>query len=127
MNCPNGIRQCPNGWTDCELCAHWKNKVCTYVPEEEPEPEPVCELEEDELATDLGVDIPHVRGTWAERFLALPPDEALEQFYSKHPPNLHHKEPLPLDGGIVPGGGSKSRNHKKPEKKTPEYMKFLGM
>ncbi|SDG47933.1 hypothetical protein [Desulfosporosinus hippei] len=130
MECPKEIRQCPNGWTDCKLCAYWDSqyKKCVYVPEEpESEPEPISELTENELTTDLGVNIPSVRGTWAEKFLSLSPDEALKQFYSKHPPDLVSKEPITcMDGPIVPGGSSRGRVPKKPKKKIPEYLKLFG-
>jgi len=46
MKCPSEIRVCPNGWSDCSLCAH--NEACedgTYT----------VELEDHELETDLGI------------------------------------------------------------------------
>lgn len=133
MKCPNNIRECPNGWTDCELCANLQ--ACnegTYIPEPKPE------LTEPELATDLGLDIQESvekiqdartseRGTWSEKFAKMTPDERLAEIYRYHPPSLHDKDPIPLDGPSAPGGGSKSKRHKNPMKKTPEYMKFLGM
>jgi hypothetical protein len=44
----------------------------------------------------------------------------------KRPGDINYKEPLKA-GPSEQGGGSKSRNHKKPKKEKPEYMKILGM
>ena len=114
MNCPARIRQCPHGWNDCSLCANFK--ACesgTYIPEPEPtpnpNPEPILELEENELATDIGIVIPRERETWAERFASMTEDERWAEMYKYHPPSLHDKTPIPLDGPSAPGGGSKSK------------------
>lgn len=135
MKCPNEIRACPHSWSNCELCANLKAcEAGTYT----------AELEDHELETDLGIAIEEVlpvvqavpevvesvakiRGTWAEQFLKMSPNDRMKEFMRYHPPSLHHKEPIPLDGGSSPGGGSKSKNHKKPQRKVPEYMKILGM
>jgi len=134
MKCPNEIRECPHGWTDCSLCANLI--VCqadTYVPEPEPieqDPDLISELTPgpEELTADLGIVIPSVRGTWAERLNAMTEDERWQEYYKYHPEDLISKEPITcLSGPVVPGGGSKSRVPKKPQRKVPEYMKILGM
>ena len=132
MKCSKEIRQCPNGWTDCNLCANLK--ACedgTYT----------AELEEHELETDLGIvieevipvvqDVPEavesVRGTWAERLAAMTEEERWQEYFKYHPPNLLHKEPYKaMSGAIVPGGGGKCRVPKKPKKQMPEYLKTFG-
>lgn len=124
MKCPKEKRECPNGWTDCSLCAF--KKKCddgTYVPE----------LEDNELETDLGIVISEVvepvreekpketwRGSWHEHVMSLSSDEALKEFYSKHPPSLHDKEPIPAGNGL-PGGGSKNKV-KKSNKGTKVFV-----
>jgi len=127
MECPSGIRVCPNGWTDCNLCAH--NEACkngTYT----------AELEDHELETDLGIVIEDIelpmpaevvesdastRGTWASRFNAMTEAERWEDIRKYHPPNLLHKEPVKcMAGAIVPGGGGtvKVKKSKKGNKPT---------
>ncbi|WP_407310546.1 hypothetical protein [Desulfosporosinus sp. SB140] len=141
MKCPNGIRECPNGWTNCELCANYQMcKAGLYYGEpieesifDEPEqtgPEilrQAAEIAEKVTQADAIESAEKIKGTWAERFLTLSPDEGLNEFYSKHTPDLHHKEPLPLDGGVVHGGGSKSKRHKKPPRTMAEYLKTWGV
>jgi len=132
MKCPNELRECPHGWTGCELCANLKAcQAGTYVPEPEPEsePDPIHELTPgpEELTTDLGVVIPSERGTWAERLSQMTEDERWQEYYKYHPDDLISKEPIKcMDGAIVPGGGGKCRVPKKPEKKMPEYLKTFG-
>lgn len=132
MKCPNELRECPHGWTDCSLCANLT--LCqteTYVPEPEPGPipatEPVDELEENELTTDLGVVVPQERGTWAERLSKMTEGERWAEYYRYHPDDLISKEPITcLSGPTAPGGGSKCRVPKKPKKQIPEYLKTFG-
>jgi len=131
MKCLNELRECPHGWTDCSLCANLT--LCqsgTYIPEE-PEPMPAIEpdeLEENELADDLGIVIPSERGTWVERLSQMTEDERWKEYYKYHPEDLRIKEPITcMSGPTAPGGGSKSRAPKKPQRKVPEYMKILGM
>lgn len=111
MKCPNEIRACPNGWSDCSPCAYLKAcRAGTYTPEPDPEPEPepdLSELEEDELTVDLS--IPILRETWAEQFASKSHNDRMKEFYRYHASDLHFKEPIPLMGPSAPGGGSKSR------------------
>lgn len=120
MKCPKNIRDCPHGWTDCNLCANLK--ACqdgTYVPEPEPEPEAVNELMEDELEVDLGQPIPSERGTWAQRFLAMSEnDRWRNQKQYIRPDDLISKEPYKHMVGAIAPGGSKSGKRKKSKKGT---------
>ena len=130
MKCPNEIRECPNGWTSCNLCAHLKAcQAGTYVPEPEPEPttEPELTPSVEELTTDLGIVIPRERGSWAERLSRMTEDERWQE-YGRYPiPNPQSVEPWQaMSGPSAPGGGGSCRVPKKPEKKIPEYLKTFG-
>lgn len=125
------ISQCPHGWTDCELCVNIDAcRAGTYIPEPDPEPELtvepeiVNELEENELANDLGKEIP--RDSWAGKFSKLSYNGRMNEFYKYHADDLISKEPIPLDGEPAYGGGSKSKRPKKPKWKMPEYLKLFG-
>ena len=129
MKCPKDLRDCPHGWTDCELCANLVAcQAGAYVPEpEQEEQDPIPELEENELTVDLGVDIQSVRGTWSEQFENMTEDERWAEMYRYHPDDLISKEPYKaMAGAVVPGGGGKCRVPKKPQKKMPEYLKTFG-
>ena len=114
MKCPKGVRVCPNGWVNCNLCAN--KKACdegTYV----------AELEDHELETDLAIVIevpvevavvPTVvakshRGTWYSNWNGMTTEERWAEIRKYRQPSLHDKTPLPLDGPTAPGGGSKSK------------------
>jgi len=133
MKCPSEIRVCPNGWTDCSLCAHLKAcEAGTYT----------AELESPELETDLGIIITEVtepvvqaevvesdasiRGTWASRLNAMTEAERWAEYRKYHPPSLHDKEAIPLDGPSAPGGGGHCKVPPKPPYKMPEYLKTWG-
>ena len=126
MDCPNGIRECPNGWTDCNLCAYFEMcKAGLYYGEPEETDsellEQAAEVSERVMQAEAMESAQFIKKGTASTY------SGLKRFYSLKTPDLHHKDPLPLDGGSLHGRGSKSKNHKKPLKKTPEYMKFLGM
>ncbi|MDQ7094197.1 hypothetical protein REC12_11415 [Desulfosporosinus sp. PR] len=121
MKCPKDIRECPNGWTDCELCAYFKNKQCyaeLYEPEEQTDPEILRQAAEiSEKVVDVGVKKSAEKikgawnGEWPEHFMNLSPEDALSEFYKRKTPDLHFKEPMPAGNGI-PGGGSKNKSKK---------------
>jgi hypothetical protein len=109
---------CPHGWTDCQDCLNLAFcEAGTYVPEPEPpeptpDPESVNELEENELARDLGKELP--RGTWAEQFSKLSHNDRMSEFYRYHPDDLISKEPYKaMPGAFVPGGSKNGRSKNK--------------
>jgi len=116
MNCPKGIRQCPHNWTDCNLCAHLEAcKAGIYKPEPETDIGVVvkaAEIVEEIVHTEVVQSVASIRGTWAERFKAMTEDEKWADMRKYHPPSLHDKQPIPLDGPSAPGGGSKSKAKK---------------
>ena len=133
MKCPSEIRVCPNGWSDCSLCAH--NEACedgTYT----------VELEDHELETDLGIVIEDtvpivqavseavesdasIRGTWASRFNAMTEAERWADIRKYHPPNLLHKEEVKcMMGAISPGGGGSNGVKKEKKGTKPTIYKW---
>lgn len=122
MECLNGIRECPNGWTDCNLCAFYQACLTgTYVPEPEPES---TELEEHELTEDLG--LPIVEDKPKQRMLS--PSERFWDYMQNPTPGLHViADPYKaMEGAFVPGGSKSGKSRKKPKKKMPEYLKTWG-
>lgn len=122
MDCPRGVRECPNEWTDCELCAYFRNKQCQYElmePEtEQTDPkilERAAQVAERSVKAEAIKSVEKIKGTWKgewpEHFMSLNTDEALNEFYKHKTQDLHHKEPLPAGNGI-PGGGGKNRRKK---------------
>jgi len=139
MKCPNNIRECPHGWTDCSLCANLKAcQVGIYVPEPEPEPTEsdldvvikAAEVSKKVVHAEAVKSVESIRGgSWYEGFSKLSPNDRLAEIMRYPIPNPHSvADPYKAErGAIVPGGGSKSRVPKKPQRKVPEYMKILGM
>ncbi len=129
MKCQKKLRECPNGWTDCNLCAN--KKSCddgTYEPDDDRESVIIAaEIVEKQIHAEVVESVEKIKAISHEAFMQMSGDEIFARLAKYRPPNLHHKEPIPLDGPSAPGGGSKSKNHKKPNRKLPEYMKFLGM
>lgn len=129
MKCPKEIRLCPNGWEDCSLC---KYEILCIAGLYEPD---ISDLGivvlsakiAEEVVTKEAIESAHkIRGTWMEEFDQLPEGGIWEWMARYRTPHINYKETLPA-GPSEPGGGSKSRNHKKPRKEKPEYMKILGM
>jgi len=122
MECPKELRQCPNGWNDCECCAHQRACIAGMYEPEEDSIEIVikaAKVAEKVVDAEARESAEKVRGTWYEHFISLGPDEALKEFYKFKQPGLHHKEPVPA-GEASPGGGSKNgiKVEKKGTKKT---------
>lgn len=135
MKCPNGIRQCPHNWTDCELCANYAACLAgTYEPESdhvETDLDVVikaAEISEKVVNAEVRESVKKIRGTWQEEYMALEGNEALRymaRYRTDH--NLNYKEPYKcMAGPTAPGGGGKCRVPKKPKKKMPEYLKTFG-
>lgn len=107
---------CPNGWTGCQECSH--TEMCMaglYRGERIVE---VAKIVEKQIHREVVKTVEHIkRGTWADKFLKMSEDERWQDYRKHHIPDLHHKEPIPLDGPSSPGGGSKS-NVKKAKKGT---------
>ena len=119
MKCPKGLRQCPNGWNDCELCARQRACIAGMYEPEEDNIEIVikaAEISEKVVDAEVKESIHKVRGTWAEGFLKMSPEERMNEFYSFNTQGLNHKEPNPA-GPSEPGGGS-SMKYKKSNKGT---------
>lgn len=118
MNCPKEIRKCPHNWSDCSMCAHERMCIAGLYKPEVSDIEVVIEAAEicEKVVQDEVVEaIEKIRGTWAEKFNAMSEDERWADYFKHHPPSLHDKTPIPLDGPSSPGGGSKS-NAKKSKK-----------
>lgn len=124
---PKPVRICPNGWADCENCGYISLiKTCLY-PKSDLEIVVLAAKIAEEVVTKDAIESAHkIRGTWMEEFDNLQEGEIWEWMARYRTPHINYKEPLPA-GPSEPGGGSKSRNHKKPKKEKPEYMKILGM
>jgi hypothetical protein len=133
MKYPNELRLCPNGWTDCELCAFVERCKAGMFDAVSPNTESnldivikAAEIAEKVVQAEAVESVEKIKGTWAEQFMALSPDEAMDEFYQYHVPSLHDKEVIPPGGPSKPGGGSKSKRHKKPKIRIPEYLKTWG-
>lgn len=57
-----------------------------------------------------------------EKLMLLEGDAFWNEFYSYRASDLHSKTPIPLDGPMVPGGGSKSGKRKKSPKGNKVYI-----
>ena len=129
MKCPKELRHCPNGWNDCECCEHQRACIAgMYEPDNENDLEVVIKAAEiSEAVVDAGAkeSIHKVRGTWAEGFLNMSPEERMNEFYSFNTQGLNHKEPNPA-GPSEPGGGS-SMKCKKSNKGTKPTVYEWGM
>lgn len=121
-------RECPNNWTECAVCKHEGDCRAGLYHGEEDILIKAAEIAERVVIAEAIESAEKIKGTWQEDFLQQP-SEDIWAWMGKwnRASNLHHKEPIPLDGPSSPGGGSKSKNHKKPQRKVPEYMKMLGM
>ena len=125
---PKFVMICPNGWSNCPDCAN--EKLC-IVGLYKPEPSDIdililaAKIAEEVVIKDAIESAEKIRGTWMEEFDQLPEGGIWEWMARyRRPGDINYKESLPA-GPSEPGGGSKSRNHKKPQNKTPEYMKIF--
>ena len=122
MECPKELRQCPNGWNDCECCAHQRACIAGMYEPEEDNIEIVIKaaaVSEKVIDAEVRESIHKIRGTWAEGFLKMSEKERWEDLRKYHIPSLMDKVVLPAGEGS-PGGGSKSnaKKSKKGNKKT---------
>ncbi|HUX80400.1 MAG TPA: hypothetical protein VMW10_11770 [Alphaproteobacteria bacterium] len=120
-------RVCPNFWENCEDCKHDFECGAGLYHGEENILIKAAEIAERVVIKEAIESANIIKGTWQEKFLQQPSEDIWVWMGKWRTPNLHSVETLPLDGPPKPGGGSKSRSHKKPQKETPEYMKILGM
>lgn len=134
MKRPNELRLCPNGWTDCELCAFVERCKAGMFDVEPPNTESdldivikAAEIAEKVVQAEAVESAEKIKGTWFEKYSHMTEDERWAEHRRYHAPSLHDKEVITLGGPSKPGGGSKSKKHKKPVRRTPEYMKRLGM
>lgn len=108
MDCPNGIRECPNGWTDCSLCANLEMcKAGLYYGESGETDHEILE----EAAKVSGRVMQAEAVESAEKIKKGNPAKPytnLSKFYAFKTPDLHYREPLPA-GDRIPGGGGKNR------------------
>ena len=115
MKCPKELRQCPSGWSDCELCAHERMCIGGLYKPEESDIEVViraAEIAEIVVHDEAVESVEKCRGTWAEEFGKMSEDERWAEYRKYKPPSLHDKTPIPLDGPSSPGGGSKAKMKK---------------
>ena len=129
MKCPAEIRVCPELWSDCDLCKYVSLKNTCLYPKSDIEIVVLAAKIAEEVVTKDAIESAHkIRGTWVEELDRVAGTEEFWTWFAKYgrPGNINYKEPLKA-GPSKPGGGSKSRNHKKPMKEKPEYMRILGM
>lgn len=119
---------CPNGWVECNECLHLQKCIAgMYEPEEDEEPiVKTAKIVEKIMHNEAIKSTESIKGTVVEKFSKLEGDTWWREFGKRRASDLHVKEALPLLGGVTHGGGSKSKNHKKPQKKMPEYLKTFG-
>ena len=121
---------CENGWTDCQDCFNVGPCIAgLYIPIEDNTTIIKAAKIAEEVVTKDAIESAHkIRGTWVEELDRVAGTEEFWAWFAKYgrPGDINYKEPLKA-GPSKPGGGSKSRNHKKPTKEKPEYMRILGM
>ena len=122
MECPKELRQCPNGWEDCECCAHQRACIAgMYEPEEDNIQVVIkaAEISEAVVNAEVKESAEKIRGTWADHYANMSEDERWQDYRKYRAPDLMHKEPVPAGEGS-PGGGSKNgvKGAKKGTKKT---------
>ena len=122
---------CPHDWDNCPECANVELCIAgLYRPD--PTDHDVlmkaAKIAEEVTIADAIESAKEIKGTWMEELNQVTGTaEFWAWFYKyKRPGDINYKEPL-NGGASEPGGGSKSRNHKKPAREIPEYMKILGM
>ena len=110
---------CPHGWVECFEC---ENEASCRSGRYEPKQTDLevvikaAEISQKVVDAEVKESIHKVRGTWAEGFLKMSPEERMNEFYSFNTQGLNHKEPNPA-GPSEPGGGS-SMKYKKSNKGT---------
>lgn len=117
--------ECPNGWQGCDDCNNKDRCIAgMFTPEEDRAPIiKAAEIAEASTQAEAVEGAKILKG----ETLRLNDTTGFWKEWGKYStPDLHAKEPMPAGQG-APGGGNKSRAPKKPQKKTPEYMKILGM
>ena len=111
MKCSKEIRICPEGWRECELCAHQRACIAgLYVPEQT-DIEVLIRAAKiaEEVVTKEAIESAHnIKRTWFEEFSQMSGEERWAEFLRYHTPSLMGKEVLPVGEGR-PGGGSKSK------------------
>ena len=122
-------RICPNGWPNCIECKHDRScKPGHYHIEEDIDVViKAAEVCEKVVQAEAVESVAKIRGSWAERFLAMTEEERWVEHGRYKTPNLQSVEPWQaLSGPSSPGGGGTCRVPKKPKKKMPEYLKTFG-
>jgi len=121
MKYPNDLRQCPHGWTGCKICYNLdkcKSDLDVVLK--------AAEISTHVVNAEVAESAAKIKGTWSDEFSRMSERERWAE-YAKYPRLNFNEKPVLPAGPSSPGGGSKSKNHKKPRRKTPEYMKILGM
>ena len=122
MKCPKEIRICPEGWTDCELCAHQRACIAGMYEPEQADIEVLiraAKITEEVVTKEAIKSAYNIKGTWFEEFNQMSGEERWTEFVKYHTPSLMDKEVLPAGEGR-PGGGNKNgvKGAKKGAKKT---------
>lgn len=128
MKCPAEIRVCPELWSDCDLCKYvGLDNTCLYPKSDLDIVVQAAKIAEEVVTADAIESAEKIRGTWMEGFDQVTGTDEFWTWFNKYkrPSDINYKEPLKA-GPPKPGGGSKNRNHKKPAKKMPEYLKNWG-
>lgn len=106
---------CPNGWTECELCKYYRLKQCEYDFAEE-------KVDLKEIAAEVEKSVARDARESGEKLIKKRELEegSLEWFYSMKPPDNNVLEPInAMSGAIVLGGGSKSGGKKSKKGNKP--------
>lgn len=110
---------CPHGWVNCGDCENLRLCMAGLYQSDKSIVEIAAEISEKVVHQEVVESVEMIKRP-ARAYTDM------DRFYGYRVPNLHHKEPNPLDGGIVHGGGSSNKAAKKPLKKVPEYLKTWG-
>lgn len=112
MKCPNEVRLCPAGWSDCEYCEYvGTDDTCLYVKSDIEVVILAAEIAEGVVTEDAIESAQKIRGTWMEELDRVVGSEEFWPWFHLgiRANHANYKEPLPLDGPSAPGGGSKNK------------------
>ncbi len=119
--------ECPNMWENCDDCIHATDVTCPKIIEERAELQKVAKEVEQDVAQKAREDAVRISTANISALIHADSDTFWHWWSRTSPPDsLVQRIPLPLGGPIVPGGGSRVKRKKKPEKKIAEYLKTWG-
>ena len=104
---------CPHDWNNCSECANVELcRAGLYKPD--PSDHDIlmkaAKMAEKVVTKDAIESAHKIRGTWMEELNRVTGTDEFWTWFTKYRiPDLHYKEPLPLDGPSAPGGGGTVR------------------